>query len=236
MRKSWKNISLAQFQQIETVNAKPNIDDIDKVLYTVCILFGLTEYELDNTDPVKAAKLIDKVKVIFSQPLQPKPKKRIGPYRIVYEMDKMRFGQFIELSFFLSNNPLLNAHSAIASVTKNWRGKNVTTAHRKKSEYFLTRPITEIAGTIAAITERFAAFLAEYKSLFGLDPVVNGEEAKEDLFNKRYGWIYAASQIAEYERITLDEAYGLPIRQVFNDLAYLKAKSKYEAEQFNKKK
>ena len=74
-----------------------------------------------------------------------------------------------------------------------------------------------------------------YSNLFGLDPNTHNGDAQADGFNKRYGWIYSASQVAEYERITLDEAYGLPVCQAFNDLAYLKAKSSYEAEQIKRK-
>jgi capsule polysaccharide export protein KpsE/RkpR len=59
---------------------------------------------------------------------------------------------------------------------------------------------------------------------------------RSNKFNKRYGWIYAASQVAEYERITLDQAFALPIRQAFNDLAVFKsARVNTNTEQFKKK-
>jgi hypothetical protein len=37
--------------------------------------------------------------------------------------------------------------------------------------------------------------------------------------------------VAAFERITLEEAYELPTLQFLNNLAYLKSKSEYEAEQ-----
>lgn len=71
----------------------------------------------------------------------------------------------------------------------------------------------------------------EYRGLFGIEdmeeeelkPLTNG-------FNDQYGWIYSAQKIAEFERITLDQAYDLPIIQAFNDLAFLKAHQEYESE------
>lgn len=239
--RNWNHIILAQFQQIEAVNNKPNIEDIDKVLFSVCILFGMTEYQLDKTPPLKAAKLIKQVEKIFAKPFNPAPKKRIGKYWMQFDPAKLRFGQYIELAYFLreeknQNNAIKNAHLVLASIANNWRGKNVTSDHRKKAEYFLKRPISEITGSLSLIIERLKLFNAEYRNLFGLDKEVHGDDVQDDLFNKRYGWTYSASQIADYEKVTLDEAYSLPIRQVFNDLAYLKAKSKYEHEQFNKKK
>lgn len=220
---NWNNISLFKFQQIDAINAK-SIDDIDKILYTTCIVFNMTEYQLDNTDPQKALKLTSKVSKIFENLFEPKPFKRIGKYFINYDVSKITLGQYIELSFFLSTNQIQNAHYALASVT------NRKYDHRKKADYFLHKPITKIMGSLKLIIERFSAFNKEYNDLFGLDKEVSGD-VQTNSFNKRYGWIYSASQIAEYERISLEQAFSIPIRQAFNDLAYLKAKTKYEAEQ-----
>ena len=55
-------------------------------------------------------------------------------------------------------------------------------------------------------------------------------------FANNYGWIYSTEQVAELERITLDEAYELPILQFLNDLVYLKAKSDNEQKMIEKLK
>jgi hypothetical protein len=34
--------------------------------------------------------------------------------------------------------------------------------------------------------------------------------------------------VAAYERISVEQAYKLPVKQALNDLVYLKAKQKYE--------
>jgi hypothetical protein len=49
-----------------------------------------------------------------------------------------------------------------------------------------------------------------------------------------FGWIYQASLVAEFERITMEEVYDIPTIQFLNDLSYLKAKNEYEAEQLKK--
>jgi len=67
---TWENISLFKFQQIEAINAK-KIPDIDKTLFTTCIVFDKTEYELDNMEPKKAERLINKVSELFVKELQP---------------------------------------------------------------------------------------------------------------------------------------------------------------------
>ncbi len=236
MMNRWRKISLFKFQQIDVINANANMSAIDKALFSTCIIFDLTEYQLDNTKPEKAAKLLSKVNRIFETDFNSKAKKRIGKYIINYDVANATFGQFIELSYFLtSKNPLQNAHYILASFSRQIFGKYNTSEHRKRADYFQQQSIVNAAGSMTKILEAFANLTKEYKDLFGLDQDVNGITAQEDIFNRRYGWIYSASQVAAYERITMDQAFALPVRQALNDLIYLKARAKYEYEQTKKK-
>jgi len=230
---NWQDITLAKYQQLEKINMRA-ISDIDKVLFSACIIFDKTEYELDNETPKKVLKYTRQINKVFSEPFPEKHFDKIGKYFINYDISKISFGQYIELAFFLSGNPLQSAHYILATMSKAWLRKNKASDHRRKADYFLRQPVTMITGSVKVVIENFIAFNNEYKDLFGLDKEVTGATAQEDRFNKRYGWIYSASRVAEYERITLDEAFGLPIGQALNDLTFLKAKDKYEYEQFKK--
>ena len=42
-------------------------------------------------------------------------------------------------------------------------------------------------------------------------------------FIEYYGWQYTTTQVAEYYRISLNEAYQLPALEYLNALAYIKA-------------
>jgi hypothetical protein len=228
---NWNNITLGKFQQLDEVNNR-NLSDIDRVLFSTCIVFDKTEYELDNMNPKDVLKLTKKLTKIFEKPIDPAPFNKIGKYFINYDIAKITFGQYIELAFFLSH-PVRNAHYILATLSNQWLRQNKTRDHRKKANYFLDQSVIKITGSLKQVIENFIAFNNEYKDLFGLSSEVNGD-VQEDIFNKRYGWIYSASQVAEYERITMDATFELPIRQAMNDLKYLKAKSKYEAEQLKK--
>jgi hypothetical protein len=225
---NWNKITLFKFQQIDEINSR-DVSDLDKLLFTTCVVFDLTEFQLDNKPLKDANKLIGKVKAIFESEFTPLPEKKIGRFKINYDPARLTFGQYIELSFFLQSKPIQKAHYLFSSIASPDADK-----HRERADYFLTQPISKIIGSLSFFIEKFKDFNNEYKSLFGLDKESGGKEAQGDLFNKRYGWIYAASQVAEYERITLDEAFALPIRRAFNDLAFLKAKSKYDAEQLKR--
>lgn len=221
---NWNNISLYKFQQIDGFNNRKDLSDLEKILFSTCVVFDLTEYELDKKGAKVASKLAAKVNTIFLKSFDPKPYTRIGKYAINYDPSTMTFGQYVELMFFLQS-PIQNAHYVLASISS-----ERSTDHKRKADYFHHQPITKITGSLKLFMERFAAFNAEYNTLFGLDEEVSGD-AQNDFFNKRYGWIYSATQVAEHERITLDKAFELPVRQALNDLAFLKAKAKYEIEQ-----
>ena len=68
----------------------------------------------------------------------------------------------------------------------------------------------------------------------GNDPgtVANGSGS----FSEHYGWIYSTEQVAEFERISLEQAYELGVLQYLNDLVYIKAKRKEEEKQIEKLK
>ena len=228
---NWSDITLGKFQQLDEINNR-NLSDIDRVLFSACIVFDKTEYELDNEKPSNVVKMTNRLTKIFETPLNANAQNKIGKYFINYDISKITFGQYIELAFFL-NKPIQNAHYIIATLSKQWLRKHSAKDHRKKADYFLDQSVVKIIGALNLVIEKFTAFNEEYKDLFGLDKSTVGD-VQEDIFNKRYGWLYSAEQVAKYECIPLDDTYALPIRQAFNDLRYLKAKSKYEIEQFHK--
>lgn len=228
---NWQNITLGKYQQLEKINNR-SLSEIDKVLFSACVIFDKTEFELDNTPPKKVLRFTKQINKIFSAPFPERHYEKIGRYFICYDISKIAFGQYIELAFFLSN-PLQNAHFILSTMSNAWLRKNKASDHRRKADYFLQQPITKITGSLKVIIENFTAFNNEYKDLFGLDKEVSGD-AQEDNFNKRYGWIYSAKQVADLEGITRDAAFGLNIRHALNDLSYLKAKARYDYEQFKK--
>lgn len=223
---NWNKISLFKYQQLELIQQR-NIDDFDKVMFSICAVFDKTEYQLDNMKPKVVNKLAALVTKIMQSEIKVKHYDVIGKYNINYDPAKLTFGQYIELSHYLSNNPLQNAHKILASVSISKE------EHSLKAEYFLNQSVIKIIGSIALIIERIKLFNGEYKQLFGIHS--EDDKLDNDPFNKKYGWIYAASQVAEYERITLEQTYALPVRQAFHDLSFLKAKGKYELEQLKKR-
>jgi hypothetical protein len=184
-------------------------------------MFNKTEYELDK-NPKKALRLIPKVEKIFSLEMRLKPCGKIGKYSINYNPSILTFGQYIELAYYL-HEPFKNAHLVLASIVS-----ADADTHKERSEYFLSFPMDKTIGCIQKYMECLHQFNSNYISLFG------SEGGEETSFSKKWGWIYSAQQVAIYENIPLDAAFGLPVTRAFNDLAFLKAKYRFEEEQLKK--
>jgi hypothetical protein len=45
---------------------------------------------------------------------------------------------------------------------------------------------------------------------------------------ERWGWVHSTKQVADFENISVSQAYNLPVIQYLNDLAYLKDYNKYQ--------
>jgi len=228
--KTWKDISLYKFQQIEWINGRSDIDDLDKVCWITCEVFGLTEYELNEMKARIAAKKMRAVVRLMESRPEGEARKCIGPYEINYDPAAMTLGQFVELRHFLEC-PIAMGHLALASIASIRGEPYISDGHILRADYFLRQPVLNLMASLKEFAERFNEFIGTYNSLFGLDKDMFDQGQQVDRFNKQYGWIYSATVIAEHERITLDQAFGIPIRQAFNDLIYLKAKGRYEAEQ-----
>jgi len=149
----------------------------------------------------------------------------------------IKFGQFIELNYFLADDVIDNAQKILASVSHYPFFKNNSATHLKRSDYFSRQSIVNCAGTLAKVVECFKELTKEYKGLFDMQENEGEEEAVENNvhpFNKSYGWIFSATEVAKHEGITLEQAYNLPVRQALNDLSFLKAKANYDKEQLTK--
>lgn len=229
-KKSWEDISLYKFQRIDEINSRTGVDELDKMLFITCVVFEMTEYQLDNKPVKKAQRLISQVSRIFATPFDPPVAKKIGRYKINYDPSKLTFGQYIGLSFFLQESPVKIAHYALASLVS-----PDEETHRERADYFLYQPVIKIIGSLSHFIERFVDFNKRYKDLFGLREDQQAERVESDPFNKRYGWIYSASQIADFEKITLRQALLLPVTDAFDNLTYLKAKARYDSEQLKRR-
>jgi len=227
----WDKITVEMYQYINEIN-ESEMDQVDKMLYSMAFLVGKTEQEFDKINKYKFAQLQRQLKQRFEQlSVQGNETERIKDFKFNFDVRKITLGQYIEVQHFYKGNYLNNLHLIAASFST---CDNLS--HVERADNILKLPLLPVLFNVKKFIEVIKKLSDEYSGLFGIEdmeqedfkPLTNG-------FNEQYGWIYSAKKVAEFEGIKLDEAYDLPIIQAFNDLSYLKAHQEYESE-INKKK
>jgi hypothetical protein len=203
------------------------MEDIDKILYTIVALTNSTENEIDNCHPMIVMRFQRQLKKRFDELNQTRKEcHKLKGFKFNYDIDNVTFGQYIEIQHFLKQGYMANIHLIAASICK--KGKM---NHKQRGEAILKLPMLPILWNVAKFLETFKEFNDSYKGLFGIENMEEDElKPITNPFNDQYGWIYSAKKVAEFEGITLEKAFDLPVIQAFNDLAYLKAYQSYEAE------
>jgi len=227
----WDKITVEMYQYINEIN-ESQMDQIDKILFTMAFLTGKTEQEFDKINVLIFAKLQRQLKKRFEILNNPgKSVEKFKGFEFNFNIQKVTLGQFIEVQHFYKNNYLNNIHliAASFSICKDY-------SHVERADKILKMPLLPVLYNVTKFLEVIKKLSDEYQGLFGIDEIEE-EELKplSNGFNEQYGWIYSAKKVADFEGITLDQAYDLPIIQAFNDLAYLKAHQEYESEINNRK-
>jgi hypothetical protein len=213
-------MTLKQYQRIAGFYNQSN-DEITQVALIVCDMFNLSHEEVDNMQPKTFIKYSNKVTKQFKK-LGKKP--YFGRLKLQTDAKKITLGQFIEVQHFLKQGEIDAMHLVTASIWDDSR------PHDIKADLLLKKHIRLILADYTAFLQSFAELLQGYKGLFESDEVVeeDGKMEKPHSFIEQYGWIYSAKQVAQFEGITLDMAFDLPILQAFNALAYLKSEQSYQ--------
>lgn len=218
-------LTLEKYKAIDAITADKSLSEIDKTLYCICALYDVAPEELDKMAPKKVIKMADKLQKVFKFNISAPT--IIGIYKINYNISSITFGQYIELCYFFQFNAVDKSNYILASVAKSFIKKS----HSQIAEAFSNKHVGIITGAMAKIRAGYLALNKEFGALFGLDEEVHPAANRDSFmtqFNNRYGWIYSAEAVAMYERISIEEAYKLPVKRALNDLVYLKEKQKYE--------
>jgi hypothetical protein len=127
----WNELTLWQYQQLMPTITNPNKDwtELDAEVKQLCIVTGLTEYQIDSLS-LTALKELRKELAFLNEPIEGKPVDYIVTngkrYRINYDIKNMPSARYIESKVF-SKDTLANLHKIAASMVipqkRNWFGK-----------------------------------------------------------------------------------------------------------------
>jgi hypothetical protein len=127
----WNNLTLWQYQQLMPTITNPDKDwtELDIEVKQLCIVTGLTEYQIDSLS-LTALQELRKELNFLNEEIEGKPVNYIEVnkrrYRINYDIKNMPSARYIESKVF-SKDTLPNLHKIAASMVmpqkRNWYGK-----------------------------------------------------------------------------------------------------------------
>jgi|GEM_PF-2783105 len=227
----WGNISVERYQYIYAIH-QSDYSDFDKLCFALCGLTGKTERQLNKISPGKFAILSAQAERLFQSMEQP-PSNKINGHRFIHHVKQSTLGQYIEVNHFVKGGTVENLHYLAASICRPQFPYSFIKkrSHSERAQHILSFPFIPVVNTVGVFLQSMEEFNKSYSGLFGIDPEDSEqEEPPPHPFNDKYGWLYSAKKVAEYEGITLEAAFNLPTPRAFNDLAYLKALGQYESE------
>lgn len=223
-------------------------DWVEQVAYAVCYVYG---FEPGQVNDMKKEEFIP-----FMRGMEKKLRRSgIRPfYRrslLIHDATKITYGQFVEVmtwvKMFATEDGVKKhelAADSIPLIAASILKKRKPGQHKKNVARLQEMNVRRLLMDVRIFMLSYTELVESYSGLFDkeeLTPDASQEEIDE--YNKetelnihpfidQYSWQYSAKQIAEYERITVDQAYDLPIMQALNDLAYLKAENDYNKKRF----
>jgi len=236
-------LSIKQFQQINEIN-KTGIEDLDKSIMFVQVLTGKSEFEVNQMKVKKFNKLCNQILTAFNSMVvdmnKAKPvnliKANVKWDWINYDIAKVDAGRYGETATF-GVDLIENLHKIMATmvVPMKWTIRGL-----KPKEYDATNH-EEIANDMAEaefkhcyhaavfFLRSFQELNSRFSSLYGNSDEQDGTGESIDEFQRSFGWIYNAKLVSEFEDISLDDVWKLPVIQFLNDLTYLRLKIEWDA-------
>lgn len=163
---NWNNISVWQYQQIVKALANKDLDEIDKSLKTICIVYNMTENQVNSLKQAEYKTKLKECDFLNTLP-QGKPVKIIKAngkrYRPIYDVTKMPFARYVESKAFASDI-YGNLHKLGATMVmpqkKNWLGmwvddKYDAGKHEEYAEDILQANFQEVYFTLVFFYQVF---------------------------------------------------------------------------------
>lgn len=199
-------------------------DNVSQVAWIIMDVYSLSYDEVNEMEPKRFLKYSKRVGKQFNK-IDKKP--FYSWFRFQTDASKINLGQFIEVQHFMKQGQVDAMHLVGASI---WKDKR---EHSVKAETLLNTNIRHVLQDVTRFFLSFSDLVNSYKGLFEAEETEDESDElakpeKPHPFVDQYGWLFSAKQVAEYEGITLSEAFDLPIIQALNDLAYLKSFQSYQ--------
>jgi len=184
---SWQNITVQQYLDIYRLSLNTDLDDMAKLERVICILFDMTEQQVDNLSMLEFTELSKEVGFIMNGDIPGKPVRNIKvgrkKYSITYDPSKLKHRQYVELIHF-GESPIENMHMIMASVVQPvaWYGKklpNKADDHEMISSDMLQAPVIHVYHACVFFCKIYVSLITNIKDSLVVQMMNQGTSRKK---------------------------------------------------------
>ena len=230
-------INVETFQKLYAVSLM-DTDEVEKSAQYVQILTGKTDEQVNRMKVAKFNKLCGRINKAFEmvgKNLQSgKPKSYVWANGRLYKLnyDIKLAGKYVETATFATDT-IGNLHLLMATIAEpvrlTWRGLKVgKREHHEIAHDMLKLDMGHAYQSAVFFLSSFQRITRQFDDLFRGDG--NGGEGSGSEFYQKFGWLYQAKLVSEFENISVSEVWELTTLNFLNDLRYLKLKRELDAE------
>jgi hypothetical protein len=241
-------MTVEQFQRLTRIY-ELDLPEEDKARMYVKSLANLTDGEINKMHVSKFNKIGAKVQKAFEvkgYDLQNgKPRKYFMVngrfYRFNYDLKKPpnNAARYMEVATY-ATDIIGNLHLILASMVtpikwfrsvkpKAWQHEHIANEMKKLDFAVAYHAAVFFLESFQEINEAFASLFNVQNNSEDED----GEGSKDPTgFTQKFGWIYNAKMVSEFEFISVDAVMDLPVLQFLNDLNYIKTKRAFDEYQY----
>lgn len=203
---NWKDVTVFQRQQLETVKTKKDDTELDKAIKALAILTNRTEAQIDSLSIKELNSQLKAIDFIAKGDAQPKAVDFIRvngrQYKCIFDVRQLPYARYIESKFF-ADDVLFNCHKIVASMVlpmkKTWRGWKVAkydaSKHEEYAQDLLAAPFESVYGSMVFFCQVFTDSIKSSKDYLILEMTKEGMNPIEaeitvlDLCNAMDGFI-----------------------------------------------
>lgn len=175
----WHNISLSKYLQLKQVFADKELDEVEKGIEAVSILFDCDANKLMITDFNN--KLQQVKKVLSNKIPKSKVKAKYGEYQLVVEPTLITTSQFMDISTFRESGDIVGILSCIL-IPKNHVYNDGYSIDEVRN-YIMELPITDALGILSFFTEVSLLYIT-HSLQFLVKKGVKNKQQKKEIKNK----------------------------------------------------
>jgi hypothetical protein len=239
---SWEEVYADQFLELKKLDESNSSFFVRQIEILSILNDTLPDDEMwEDLDVEELAILIGKLKWLRYEP-STQLKTKIGDYTCI-NINKLSFGEFIDLEYYFSNNyyeNLSNICSVLYRKTKcdEWSNliyepyESINIEDRCKA--FDELPITDIYGVIKYYLDFKELLMTTYEKLFEpqfdddeeIDESQYDQEEKDDIEKEKviikWSWENIIHKLTDGDVTKYEKITSLPVIFIFNQLSYLK--------------